>query len=462
MEADICQYQGCNQDPEYICKCNEEYTFICSNHLNEHTQKGINHSIIKNFTEITLGDKQIMIAQCNISLRQLRLMRENISQKTRENISIIVTNALRDLEYIRKNEQLIESSIDLISLKDRLVKKKNYSECEVFLMKYLTDPNKICEELDKRASEMLFDLDFEMKIKTLKEENIDFKNQLEKLTIEHDKKISAIQNFIGIDFNEENDNPQISFFTDNSKKLITINLFSDSDTSYLCNIPENLTCFGAFCKISQDAFFYYSGRCGNSYTDISYIIDTNTKILTKLPSWKTNSYSGLSSYVGNDIYTFGGHNGSIIHSEAHKYNLLSNTWSSVSSMPLPTQSNCSIPLNDSILVVGYNLPGIYRYSWDTNSYTSLGLFQGSQHKIICKANGKVFVLEYNKLHESISNNLNQFAVVNGATTVPNSYLISYPVKNGNNLYFVLGDFKIYRLNFQTRAVVMLRPMKLVN
>lgn len=462
MEADTCQYQGCDQEPEYICKCNDQYTFICSTHLNEHTQAGQNHSIIKNFTEITLGDKQIVIAQCNISLRQLRSTRENINQKTRENISIIVTNALKDLEYIRKNEQLIESSIELISLKDRLVKKKNYSECEMFLIKHMADPNRICEELESRASEILFNLDFEKKIQTLKEENIGFKIQLEKLSAEHEKKISAIQNFTGIDFDDENDNPQISFFTDNSKKLVTINLFSDSDSSYLCNIPENLTCYGAFCKISQDTIFYYSGRCSNAYTDISYIIDTNTKILTKLPSWKANGYSGLSSRIGDGIYIFGGHNGSVTHSEAYKYDLLSNTWSSIASMPVPTQSNSSVPLNDNILIIGYNLPCIYKYNLDTNAYNSLGFFQGSQHKIICKANGKIFVLEYTKLYESISHNLNQFAIVNSATSAPNSYLISYPVKNGNNLYFVLGDFKIYRLNFQTKAVVMLRAMKVVN
>lgn len=127
-------------------------------------------------------------------------------------------------------------------------------------------------------------------------------------------------------------------------------------------------------------------------------------------------------------------------------------------MPNATYCNSSVVLDDSMFITGLNFNSAYIYNILNDTYLSIGSFQTGIHKVLCKASRKLYVFENNKLHESSADNPGEFCVISFSTGVTNSYLISCTTRFRKDLYFVLFDKKIYKLNLTTKIVSLLRSV----
>ena len=52
---------------------------------------------------------------------------------------------------------------------------------------------------------------------------------------------------------------KIYYFQYNTKSMITVNILAQKNSSYVFNLPENLSSNASYCKIGSNKFFYYSG-----------------------------------------------------------------------------------------------------------------------------------------------------------------------------------------------------------
>lgn len=494
MSASNCQYGSCDKDPEFICKCSNSASFFCKTHISLHTSqfRQINHDIQPNIIEINPHQKIIFLAQCYIFLENLKKIRYNVNQKTKEAIGKIMKQAADDMEYIRKTEILITESMKLLLEKEFIVKKDQQNKVEKFILRYLSSESSFIEEINRKGDEMVKEMDFQRKEMALNEmiEKIrnDVKNEI-KLEIneelgkeivskmdEMDRKIeniriinaNAVDNF-GKKVNflleeaglmQENDeffDGKMFYFDDNTKKLNIIDVASNKDSSSMYNIEENMSMNGSFCRVSQFIIFFYGGCRGGINTDSTYIIDTEQKIAEKKPSWKTGGYSGACSLYNNNVYVFGGTNGPI-YVTSGKFDINSNAWQNIQPLPSATHCNSTVVLDNNIFITGYNLGIAYVYSIENNSYLSIGSFQSIWNKIICKASRKLYIFENNKLHEFSADNPGQISVVNSLTGVPNNFLISFTTRFKKDLYFVLSNKNIYRFNPANKSVSMMRAV----
>lgn len=59
MERNTCQYENCQNDPEFMCKCAEQASYFCEKHIFNHEfeSKSLNHDKLKNYIGIIPSDK---------------------------------------------------------------------------------------------------------------------------------------------------------------------------------------------------------------------------------------------------------------------------------------------------------------------------------------------------------------------------------------------------------------------
>ena len=84
----------------------------------------------------------------------------------------------------------------------------------------------------------------------------------------------------------------------------------------------------------------------------------------------------------------------------------------------------------------------------TDSYVDTSVGLNLSYKILCKAAGKVYLFEAQRLFEYDNDKWTNI----GGTAVPNNYLLSYFIRDEENVYFLLNDNFVYRFNIQNKKV----------
>lgn len=195
MEGDICQFEKCHNEPEYECKCLNQIGYFCKSHLREHSKINTNHSISDNFKEIPEGLKEIMITQCEISLRSLKEMRNKINKKTNDIIKAIIRQTISDLDFVRKNELSIMKAIDFLNSSNKIVNKKHQTAEELFVIKHFQNTDKLKEEIETQEAQILGELDVKKNERNLKAQVEKIKEGFqEKLNILDEKQKECIAN----------------------------------------------------------------------------------------------------------------------------------------------------------------------------------------------------------------------------------------------------------------------------
>lgn len=232
--------------------------------------------------------------------------------------------AVDDIEYLRKTEFLITESMKLIINKDKIIKKAQQTLEEEFILRYIDSTKKFIDKLHIKENEMIKSLDFESKDQVLSDKiekvKDEIKNQIKQDINEIDKKfenaLSNCHNKLNAVFEEsglliEDDeftDGKMFFFNNETKNLVTVNVFSSEDSITLVTAPESLSIYGGFCRISEHLIFLSGGYKGSAYIDNVYIIDCKQRVAEKKMPWKIVGHTGSCSLYKNCIYNFGGTN----------------------------------------------------------------------------------------------------------------------------------------------------------
>ncbi|OMJ79407.1 hypothetical protein SteCoe_20561 [Stentor coeruleus] len=489
MNINLCFYPQCLNSPEFICFCSDKETIFCEDHLSLHISEGYNHKIKKNF-----GNRKIFITQCKLSLSKLKSIRDNINKKVNDCIKKIIEQAKFNFEYLRRKELLIMKVIEALKIKKKFCNNQDERECEKFIIKYSRSPENICQKLQEKEVAFIENLDIgcmkndlELKIKGLKEEISELRDNfrginneifnITKITEESQKRFEDheinlkknydnlldTQSYLGLNYEDEcienSNDTKIWYFQYNTMTMVTVNVTAQVDSAYIFNLPQKLSSNASYCKISKNKFFYYSGYNEKVYLDSTYIFDAENKTYEKKASWKLNQLAACSLYKRN-IYVFGGCNNKL-HGESGKYNLVSDTWNEIASLPAVSHHNLSLVIDKHIIISGFHLSSAFKYNIKNNNYIYVGSFTPNCHKIVCKGKGKVFIFENNKLHESTTKDCTNFVLLKSAVGLPDKFIQSYTIRNEDYLYFILGDMNLYRFNLNSKVVSIVRNIHVV-
>lgn len=113
---------------------------------------------------------------------------------------------------------------------------------------------------------------------------------------------------------------------------------------------------------------------------------------------------------------------------------------------------------NEIIVTGFNSTGIYPFNLTTNTYTACinGQIPAGQYRILCKGLGKIFLFHSNVLWDVTTYAANTFKVVSSATAVPNTFLISFLIRDDINIFFMMSTKAIFKFNLFTKEVTPVR------
>ena len=477
---DGCCYMNCTGLPEYKCDCLEEPTYFCSEHIDIHIREEKDHKVAKNYLEISKGDAKMIGMQCSKCIEKFKKIKEKIILKSKEFINKILDQTVKYTTNNRELENLHLLVLEYLQINDKVVYRSHQTEIEKFILMNIENPNEIYAELIEREKEIVYEMDFDGKVKSLAEKNVILMKSLEEITNELNslkesdnqlqiqnkeliRNINYIKKVVGdssyMDLIDESFSTKlICYFDQNTKNLCKINASSNSDTRVAINIPDNLSVNAGLCQLPNNQFFYYGGN-HSGYVDYSYIIDIGANTGVKKAGCKPKANIGCCCYYNDSIYAFAGQNNAgawCVDSE--KYSIASNAWQSIANFPVVMGYSTIITMTDQILVSGYNSSGVYAYNPTNNIYGTYinGHISAGHHRILCKGLGKVFLFYNSQLWDISTYTANTYKIINSSTGIPNNYLYSYVIRDEVNIFFMLNNKVIYKFNLFSKEVSQLR------
>ncbi|OMJ72785.1 hypothetical protein SteCoe_28704 [Stentor coeruleus] len=477
MEFYSCQYDYCQEEPEFICVCNNHNSAYCKKHLNIHIAKGDDHDVIPNYTEISLKDKEIFSIQCTISLRKLESIQLKILEFGQEKLNKINQLIKEELENVLKTESIIRKAIGFVYKKQKIVKKINLSEEEKFINRYLKTPKNLIEDLKNKENKIWSEFGMLEDFKVIIEENATLKKEIEKMSNllnEKNEQIiklanESVKNNLLFEANkleyrekqykgDDNfESTEMCFFKYDSNNLYIINIFSGNDSVLNLNTSEKFGGHPAFCQISEKKIFIHGGYT-SEYLSSSHIVDLENKKIEKKANNICRTNIGQMSLYNGNIYVFGGTHDKVL-SFSYKYSLNLNKWEQIASLPNPSRSNCTILDDEKIILSGFQLSSVLVYDISKNSYSFFGNVEPNNHKFICKSDKNLYVFEGNKLYESLLKPQLSFSITNLSIYL-NSEMRSFSIRNKQCVYILLDDLKIYVFNLATKEMSILRSVKI--
>ncbi|OMJ79024.1 hypothetical protein SteCoe_21055 [Stentor coeruleus] len=234
--------------------------------------------------------------------------------------------------------------------------------------------------------------------------------------------------------------------------MVKLGVIDNSVSKVDLDIEDFLGIQPGFCRLPQRRVFYCGGLLSEFYRPIvsCYIIDPRENIAQKYPDMPNRKYSaGLCTYQNNYIYVFGGALiFGIFSSRSERLNLEARAWESIANLPKASDYNSSAIIKDTILVTGYRI-GVFSYIPSTDTFQSL-ISATSGSKILFSEEDSGFLIHGDCIFE-YTNNLWEKVAKNDV--VPNNpYLISYPVKHGKWVYFLLSNNYLYKFDLFEKIV----------
>ena len=205
----------------------------------------------------------------------------------------------------------------------------------------------------------------------------------------------------------------------------------------------------SWCQLSDSLVFHYGGHNG-AVNNFTYIVNNQQKTVEKRANSNNQRYNiGGCTYYKDFIYVFCGQhpNGSAI-AVCEKYDINKNEWAQFNNFPCASVNMTSIQHLNGIAVTGYTSGRVYNYIPEEDKYFEMNVSAGTYHKILCKGGGKLFLFESGKLWEYQT----EWNVILPTTNIANCSLLSYIIRDGENIYFLLSDNGVFRFNFISNKV----------
>jgi hypothetical protein len=253
---------------------------------------------------------------------------------------------------------------------------------------------------------------------------------------------------------------KICYFEQNSKFLVTVTVTSENDSKKQLEIPENQSVDAGTCQLSEADFFVLGGTIGNNFKETGYIINIPTSSIqqtTVYPARKAKI--GCCALFNQSVYVFGGSTLRGPSKECESFNLSSNAWTKLADLPIASELTSTQTVSEEILIGTFKANCIYKYEVFHNNFKSYGALSVGP-KVLVSGLGQLFVFSNANVYESTDEELTQLQLIPKAIGLPkNAYLLSYPVRNAENWFFLLNNLNIYRFNLETKELKNIRRIK---
>ena len=411
-----CSYNYCKSEVSFLCYCNSTQTFFCESHKSIHeSHTDPNSSVLNILVSLSQNQKIRAIQEVSATLKYLKDFQNTIQKDTKSLISQIMLESKKVLKIIWNYENNYS----------KLLKKiQSDSQVNLFYLEH-------CQSLHSDIQTSILEISNHLRFH--------YKNQEDLM------KSNFYSNSMSfIDFEYENirtiENVRRGFF----ELKNSVNCAALDSQSGICELPGNKT------------FFYGGGN--NTWSKAVFIFDKTTGKLIRKNDHKTIAYVGCCCYYKGNVFVFGGMTGVFNYTkDAQKYCLFSDSWTKVCPLPTGFSSVSCVRLFDSILLTGYKASCLYEFCIECNNYRSFGEFKKKSYKIVIRGWQSIFVIENRKLHEFVSLNGD---VIKTDTIVSKRPLLSYCIKNGTMIYFILDNKEIYKFNLLNREIKLITKFSL--
>lgn len=417
-----CFYQNCKGHPKLKCLCKTDPIYSCSSHINEHCQLQGSHKLLPIYKALSPLIKEDFIKKFMDKYSSLAKTKSFLLENSSQLIHKILSETQSLVDTINKQQEsilkLCQNAIENSeAVLNEYINYLNIEEC-----RYELDFSSFDTFPVENAIKNLFTLDINRFLKVVHIED----------TSEYTK--------------------TMIFFEQNSKRMVKLGVIDGAISKVDLDIEDFLGIQPGFCRLPQRRVFYCGGLLSNFYRPIfsCYVIDPSKNIAEKYPDMPKRKYLvGLCTYQNNCVYVFGGSRTfGIVSSSSEKLNLDTKVWESIADLPEASDYNSSAIIKDTILVTGYRI-GVFSYIPSTNIYQSL-LSTASGSKMLFSEEDSGFLIHNDSIFE-YSNNVWEKVAKNDV--VPDDpYLLSYPIKHGKWVYFLLSNNYLYRFDLFEKTV----------
>ncbi|CAG9311755.1 unnamed protein product [Blepharisma stoltei] len=252
------------------------------------------------------------------------------------------------------------------------------------------------------------------------------------------------------------------YYNSIKKTLFTkIDILNTTKNSWYINTPEPLSINACIALLPDNELFCYGSK--NPFSGISCIISTKNCELGRMLPPGTPCYDSGAIYLNNSVYVFGGKDQSDNRSQLVTcFNLIQNSWSRLSPLPIASGSCSCIYFNQKILLTGYYHSKIYKYNIQSNNYSEVLSFNISSNrtKLLFQSKNKAYLIQSGDIYESgVSNentwkkigysNLNSFAQLCIASIYDDPYIGFFHPDYG---YCSGNIYKYYKFNFSKNTL----------
>ncbi|OMJ72757.1 hypothetical protein SteCoe_28705 [Stentor coeruleus] len=429
MDNYSCRAFGCKNSPVFWCKCNVLAKF-CRDHVSEHEDLPNPHKIEDLYMFLYPKIRQEIIAKCQETITICKKTRKQILEDSKKLIESLTKLVSSTMSNLRTTEKLLCGILHHTQISPGIVMDKSHSLAE----KAIID---IFKSQDFTQAPWQIDEDtYKITLKTLKAQN-NPKKATKKTLDDPNSHLNINKNLI-------------YYIKPDSADLITVDLESFDSIKKTLNLGKIIGQKPAICPVLENHLFIYGGR---EHTSRSvFIINLITSEAYEKP-FGTGRYSASATYFQNKVYIFGGHNGERPLNSCTSFDMNTDKWEALASMPISSISTSSGLFMGKILVTGYNCDFLYVYTPGSDSFVTCDIqYIMQSHKVVCSSKDGIYIVCSNELR--ISYDLKVFERIElGRKVLPEKWnLLSYPVEYKGFMYFVFGDFMLRRVNFSKKTV----------
>lgn len=325
-----CVGQNCQNRVVFECKCEEPSSYCCANHIVEHLMKSGIHNTIPLIMSIGSDEIAKIAQKVFLNKKFCRDLKRKIKSSAILLINHLSSEAGKAISIISKLE-------------------KKYSD----MLKSLVLTSEINKEEFEKATQIpAFNIN--------------------RFPIDITETMKFIRSFYSFYFDvKETNDDKYAFFSMHQMNLLDLESLVLTTSPY--SNEEVIGYCGMACKINDGNYFYYGGsnsastqRLGNAC-----IIDLYNKTCDVLPrSTEIFVHGGVCK--GNTVYVFGGckDNADPVV-ECQKFSIPNKTWTPINYLPIPSHRVSASLVSNTILVLGYQMPGILKYDETTNSFSEV-------------------------------------------------------------------------------------------
>lgn len=417
-----CFVENCAKFVNFKCECFKTLTFMCKDHSNFHCENPGPHKLVCILTQIDHATKADFLKK-NYERRQfISSLKAKLISETSELINIISRNTNNAMAKLIIEEDRILRSQEMAREDNKIptdeyLKYLNHEECDLTLDLSLFNISTLEHYLDEYYSKSFLSA------------------------------LKTVQSVNSLSFTKS-----MVFFMRNSNTMINIDIGKLVMSKAKVELDNCLGSHAGWCRLPSNKIFHYGGQTSNFHKPLNccYVIDTLSNTADKRLDGPVRKYAiGTLAYLDRCVYIFGGAStlGGLV-SDSERYDINGNQWTILQPLPTSSDYNTTVVNGMDIVITGYRL-GILIYLVGKNIYKE-EIPNKEGQKIMFSEGENIYILHSGALLERSNG---AWACINKTTHIPDDpYLVSYPVRSGNFIYFLLSNETMYRFDLINKSL----------